>query len=163
MKHQLKHQYQSGIGLLEILLALAIIAILLTTATRYYQTARDTQRVNEALNIMQNLHHAGAQYYMDRGDMSENLMSEFKDRGLVPKQFSAQTANPWGGEIKANGQKNTINFILTQVPKKSCENLRVKINQKMEDLIEKNVAPCVITGGSGDPRGDLSVTFDYGV
>lgn len=54
-----QNRKQQGIGLLELMLALAIIAILLVMATRYYMSASLNSRVNQTADAVNSLPAAG--------------------------------------------------------------------------------------------------------
>ena len=120
----------AGIGLLELMLALAIIAALLITATRYYQIASDARKVSEAVEIVQAMYSAGEQWKQTRGDFipQENVLTEFVVDNLIPSDFVNPHVNPWGGAIVAVADSATqLKLTLTNVSYAACMNLLQKV------------------------------------
>ena len=46
---QIRKKREEGFGLLELMLSMVVVALLLIMATRYYQSARTSARVNSAI------------------------------------------------------------------------------------------------------------------
>ncbi|QLH41638.1 MAG: prepilin-type N-terminal cleavage/methylation domain-containing protein [Coxiellaceae bacterium] len=124
---------QQGIGLLELMLSLAIIAILLIMATRYYNVAYQSEKVNEGAAQINNLVGALANWKADQPNYS-NLVSStssdaittLSDRGLVTSQTASKT-NPWGTSISltVDTSGNFVTFEQT-IPKTACLSLADK-------------------------------------
>ncbi|MFN7097282.1 MAG: type II secretion system protein [Gammaproteobacteria bacterium] len=92
---------QKGIGLLELMLSLAIIAILLIMATRYYQSASNSNNMNNAVDMV-NAVRAGVKSYLSSniGSADYPTITALQQNGYLPQAYSApSTANPWGGPI----------------------------------------------------------------
>jgi prepilin-type N-terminal cleavage/methylation domain-containing protein len=70
MRSFLTRNPQKGIGLLELMLALAIIAILIVMATRYFSKASDNQKINLALQEMTEIKNAAIQVHQAGGAIS---------------------------------------------------------------------------------------------
>lgn len=120
----------AGISLLELMLSLAIIAILLVAASRYYESTRSAQEVNEAMNMLQNTLGAVDSWYSTfksfkgtpNGDISIAALAEM---GLVPKDFNTPNSNPWNGAIEISPVDNkNIQITLHSVPAADCLNLK---------------------------------------
>jgi Tfp pilus assembly protein PilE len=129
MKKNIKQKSTFGIGLLELMLALAIIAILLVMATRYFETTRGAQQINQALQMLQTTMTASDNWYTTyksyrdtpKGDVD---ITKLADLGLVPKDFTTDTINPWGGKISVTPKDNDhVNIELTAVPAGDCKYL----------------------------------------
>ena len=78
---------QAGIGLLELMLSLAIIAILLIMATRYYLTTSRSEKVNDTISIVQALVAAGGDYLNAHGSLKGFSMTDVAKAGEVPQQY----------------------------------------------------------------------------
>lgn len=121
-------KFQIGIGLLELMLSLAIIAILLVAATRYYQTTVSSQRVNAGARMVATVTAAVDSWYdiFKTYSSPENTISteNLIKINLLPSDFAAPTANPWRGAVIIAPQGATqIKLTLTQVNYGDCLNL----------------------------------------
>jgi len=86
---------QRGISLLEVLLSLAVIAIILVMATRYYKSAQQSQQASNALSMLSGIVTAETQYRA----ANNNAFTDIKGltaAGYLPANFGT---DPWGGEI----------------------------------------------------------------
>src|SRR3989338_2429435 len=97
----LPHVQESGIGLLELTLALAIIAVLLLMATRYYQMARFSQQINEGIDVIQSVHGAAERWHAINDNYADISLQALVDRDFLPAMADQREspANPWGGGI----------------------------------------------------------------
>src|SRR5579871_4245828 len=119
---------QCGITLLEVLLSLAIIAIILVTATRYFQSTHSSQQVNEAVKMLQSVVSASDNWYWTyksyqtaNGSININALA---DMNLVPSDF-ASSSNPWGGTISVTPEGDDhVKIQLTQMDTNDCNNLQ---------------------------------------
>src|SRR5690348_16511372 len=100
---------QLGIGLLELMLSLAIIAILLVMAIRYYQSASNAQSINSAIDMI-NAVKSGVKNYMTSniGSVEVPSVSKLAGSGYLPQTYKeSATANPWGGVIGTTSAGST--------------------------------------------------------
>lgn len=117
----------SGIGLLELMLSLAIIAILLIMATRYYQSTSQSQKVNQAAGDIQAILAAAANY--NAGNPGGVFtISKLISSGYLPSSMgsSAANANPWGGAytaVNTAGNPTQVTITLTLIPTTACNAL----------------------------------------
>lgn len=128
----------TGIGLLELMLSLAIIAVILILATRYYQITRSSQAINEASSMVLAVYTAGSSW-LDSHDHFDNkdMIEEFVDNALLPADFKNGAVNPWGGAIQATGSADNpiqLTVTLDSVPQADCKNLAAKISEKITAL-----------------------------
>lgn len=127
----------NGISLLELLLSLALIAILLVAATRFYESTRASEQTTEAVNILQHLTAASDKWFVlyksyqktDNGDISLQKLIEL---GWLPKNFVLADVNPWGGSINVAPQDSTdVTLTLSAIPDKDCTNLKELMQQQL--------------------------------
>ena len=147
-----------GIGLLELMLSLAIIAVLLIMATRYFKTAETSQQVEEAAKMVTAVYTAGDSWMQDHSQFgSQNMMGTFAKLGWVPKDFANATTkpNPWGGEItaQAGATPKILKVGLSKVPQDACQNLAARFKAKM---------PGSDPSCGADSITDFTVNFNYG-
>ena len=94
-----------GIGLLELMLSLAIIAVLLIMATRYYSSASESQKIQAGVDMVNAVRAAVANYSSGQGiPTTPPTVLELVQSGLLPASFGSTaalngTANPWGESI----------------------------------------------------------------
>lgn len=124
---------QGGIGLLELMLSLAIIAVLLVMATRYYESAQTGERVNDVVSIFQAMRASAANYSAGSPNYNDVTFQALIDSGLVPKSLQGTNGDgaavgPWGGKLNVVGSNNTLTVSLTggSVPAKVCQGILTK-------------------------------------
>jgi type II secretory pathway pseudopilin PulG len=88
-----------GIGLLELMLSLAIIAAVLLLATRYYLQAREASNVTQATQIIGTLVNASFKWLEGNNDFSElKNINTLVDDHLLPESWRGKK-DPWGGTL----------------------------------------------------------------
>ncbi len=129
----MKRSFKStlGVTLLEIMLVLAIAAMVVVMSIRYYQTASLNQKVSSTMNNIVGIVAAGESYYS-----ATNTMAGLTSANLVPylpggtMPFSA-----WGGSAIKVGNPTTSSYDITvpNVPGLGCTQLQnmIKTNPKL--------------------------------
>lgn len=113
-----------GVTLLEIMLVLAIAAMVIVMSIRYYQSASNNQKVANALNIITAIVAAGESVLTAQGSLT-NASSQIA--AYLPN--STLPDSPWGGAISISGagtSSYTINF---PVGSTSCASLKALATQ----------------------------------
>jgi Tfp pilus assembly protein PilV len=102
-----------GIGLLELMLSLAIIAVLLLAATQYFKTVDTSRRVDTAIKMLQQTISAAEDYKMSSSsnDYSGISMDVLAKRGLI--NFASANTNPWGGNITVSATTDAKQITLS--------------------------------------------------
>jgi len=146
---------QQGIGLLELMLSLAIIAVLLVIATRYYETAKTGEQVNEAIGIVQAIRGASAQWAAGKPSYSGLNMSALYNYGLLPRSVGGGNndgvgTNPWGGNVSVTpiNSNAQVQVTLTKVPTQACNNLIGKLSYETPITPTCNGGNFVVTFGA---------------
>lgn len=140
-------QSQRGIGLLELMLSLAIIAILLVMATRYFASARQGQEVASAISLIQAVSAASQSYFVANGNAFTGLSaSALKTQNYLPA--NTNLVNPWGGTVTVAGGDSSnptaVTITLTNVPGAACTQLAGALKSQAITL-----STCVAVGSSG--------------
>jgi prepilin-type N-terminal cleavage/methylation domain-containing protein len=86
---------QRGISLLEVMLSLAIIAIILVMATRYFGIASRSSNLNTATGQVNEIRQGVAQYVNSTGNLPASL-DDLYNRGFITQQTSTKET-PWAG------------------------------------------------------------------
>lgn len=126
---------QRGISVLEVMLSLAIIAVILVMATRYYKTAQQSQQVKNALNMVGGIVDAEVDYAAANSNAYNGSIEDLSTKGYLPPGIGGTGAtagnDPWGNPIGLqtnSGGGFTITF--TQVPVNTCNELASIVNQQ---------------------------------
>ena len=125
---------QLGIGLLELMLSLAIIAILLVMATRYYLTASQSSDVNEVISNIQGVTGCFAKWRQDYlGGQSTQDFSRFRlqtcdQYGWFPKANASgeNLVTPWG-LAPINPSSDDIQITITPKTDAETRSLALKL------------------------------------
>lgn len=123
---------QNGIGLLELMLALAIIAMMMVAASRYYKSTQTARKIHVAIESVQVLYAASERRVQDRGQYgSGDQIGDLITKGYLPDGF-ATSAAPWGGTITAVPISGNIYLQATfpNVPTADCLNVKDKLAGK---------------------------------
>lgn len=133
---------QRGVGLLELLLAIAIIAVIIVTANRYYQSTSTAQKTNKAVSMIGDIYGA-AHDYAKRFDYDPSKLSvaELISANLLSKQFEN---SPWGGSLtvgKSSKDAKYFDIRMDQIPGAACEEIKSRIELTFSDY-EHEAAVC---------------------
>ncbi len=136
MRKDLSLKKQQGIGLLELMLSLAIIAVLLIMATRYYQSARNSQQVNDAISLTNAIAGASQSWVLGQNNFSSISFDELKKQGLIPSSIADnyKNATPWHTELDLAPSKDGSQVIITfnAIPATACNSLSTKLQGQMD-------------------------------
>lgn len=126
-----KLRNRKGIGLLELMLALAIIAILIIMATRYYQSASTSQKIADAQGQITAIMTAATSWAKGFAPPSYTGVSMTAISGGLPKTLAGTGANasPWGTNISVAAgtpASTTFTITFTGIPGYSCDAIKAK-------------------------------------
>jgi len=120
-----RFRQQRGISLLEVMLSLAIIAIILVMAARYFGLASNTSKLNQATNQINEIIQGLAQWQNNEGNYAGASLQSLYTQGFITQQTGKGTgANSWGGNITLEANTNTATIAFTGIPNSACLNLR---------------------------------------
>lgn len=108
----------SGVTLLEIMLVLAIAAMIIVMSVRYYQSATSNQQANQALQIIQGITAAADGLAQGSGSYATANVSTNTIMPLMPSQ---NMTAPWGGQITvSNAAASSYQVSLDATPPQVC-------------------------------------------
>lgn len=135
-----------GVTLLEIMLVLAIAAMVIVMSIRYYQQASSNQRVNAGVDIITGFVAAGESYLNAIGtysSVSASKLSPYLPNGTLP-------ASPWGGTITiTSSTATTFTITISGINSNDCtkmNNLLINQSQNITVTCGTNSATVKITG-----------------
>ena len=150
-----------GIGLLELMLSLAIIAILLVMATRYYSATTRSQRVDDTIQLLGEVETA-VNSALSNGDVTKySLLTD--PSLLVTNGYLSQARvtsdkksikSPWGDVVAWSAADNTgVELTFSNVPDQQCKDLGKKFYG--------DATGSASTGGCVSGSGTTGSTFYY--
>ncbi len=127
-------QKQRGIGLLELMLSLLVIAALIFLVTRYFTTTSENLKVSQAEEIINTLSKASYHYLEGQPNFKNISLTQLVQLGLIPNTFA--DTNPWRGaiDIKPSSDNANVVITLTGLPAASCNNLKEKLQKQGTNL-----------------------------
>lgn len=154
---------QRGISLIELMLSLAIIAIILVIATRYFARANLSQQINNATDQVMGIRAATNSYLSDQAATGKAPALSIKDlisAGYLPKGYAGTDqngagANPWNGNLSvALGNARNFTITATSIPSAACTALSDKVSANVNETLGDKVdsSQCASAG-------TLAVTF----
>jgi prepilin-type N-terminal cleavage/methylation domain-containing protein len=138
-----------GFTLVEILLVIAIAALIYMIVTRYFESARNAEKVNEAIGIVQSVRAASAEWVAGKPDYTGISMADLSNYGLIPRALGIGVGTgPWGGNIMVEPDSNSHQVRITLTNVQFCTNLLGKFQNQV-----------VTQTCSAQPAGDYQGTF----
>jgi Tfp pilus assembly protein PilE len=124
----MRRTYKSmlGVTLLEIMLVLAIAALVIVMSIRFYQQASTSGKINAALSQVQGIVAAVESWQTATQQPYSNLTSMTVIKDYLPSQ-NASLVNPWGGTVslgtQGSGFKITYNPAIPTSGQNACQTL----------------------------------------
>lgn len=123
---------QAGISLLELVLAIAIVATMIIAATRFYQTTKQNAEAQNSLTMVHEIVDASYKWYESHPNFSTISFTELVKAGLLPTSYNDDKRfNPWGGHITigAGSSYDKLLLTFTEVPADPCKKLEQQLQQ----------------------------------
>jgi len=115
----MKRTYKSmmGVTLLEIMLVLAIAALVIVMSIRFYQSASSSQKVNAMISLINGITAAGENYFNANSSTYDGL----NNAGIAPYMPNNTVPNtPWGGAITVTGTGSVLTIAPAGIPANDC-------------------------------------------
>lgn len=114
-----------GVTLLEVMLVLAIAAMIIVMSVRYYQSASSSQQANAVLEQIQGIVSAADSLAQAKGSYTASVISNSQLQPLLP---AGGLTTPWGEDITIGGvQPTTYTIDIQNVPSGVCPLLYSKL------------------------------------
>jgi Tfp pilus assembly protein PilE len=149
-----------GIGLLELMLSIAIIAILLVMATRYYMSARQSQQIGDAVSMVSGIMSGAAHFSNAHGHTYTGItLQSLVGAGNVPASFCGtgtaatcgNNANPWKGNLSVAETAAAGGYVITMADLPTndvCNGVAGMVNTSINNSrtsTNQSVAACATT------------------
>lgn len=134
---------QKGIGLLELMLSLAIIALLLVMATKYFGLAHRAQTLNHASKDTTFLMASIQNWRTGQDDYHDISFQSLFDEGLTPSEITEDGGLPaWDGctegkitIMASDSHDHLAKIMMTNISNKLCKGLHDRLNSQARDFI----------------------------
>ncbi len=141
-----------GVTLLEVMLVLAVAAMIIVMSIRYYQTANSNQQVNGLLQMAQGIAAAADGLAQKDGSFSNSTVTSTNIQALLPNN---SFGTPWGTTARfVVGDSTSYSVTFPSTPQAVCiqASSRLSANPKFVNVM----APASCTS----PNADFSYSYD---
>lgn len=138
----LTSKQNKGIGLLELLLVLTVIASIVVASSRYYFTTRDSTRVTQTIHVVNDIRDASFQWlqmnnvadFSSLGNESVAL-GKLVDAGFLPESYrSGDNLSPWPTQdrkVHITSSTTALEIKINLIPATACTDLAAKFQKAM--------------------------------
>lgn len=141
----------AGVTLLEIMLVLAIAAMIIVMSVRYYQSANTSQQANNTLSQIQSIAAASDSLAQATGTYSASVSTN----AIKPLLPANGLTTPWGSTIEiTNAGTNSYSVTIPQMPAGVCGIITSQLNAN---------AHFKVTSACGATPTDFSYTYTSNV
>ncbi len=117
-----------GVTLLEIMLVLAIAAMVIVMSVRYYQTSSANQQANAVLSMIQAIQANADALAQESGKYNGGTETEANTANIKPMMPNNSMTAPWGGDITVTGATATTYQVdITEMPTQVCSAVRARL------------------------------------
>lgn len=159
MKMTLNKRHQSGFSLLELLLVVAVGAVLILAGLGAYRLVSENNNTNQATRLLTTLKqqvqqaYQGQTSYGNAASIIDDLISMRalpSDLGVDPAGSNTVAKGPFG-DVTIVGDGNTFEIGFTNVPKGACVRLAQQFTpQNANDFVSLSIASTSYTQSSTD-------------
>lgn len=115
----------AGVTLLEVMLVLAVAAMIIVMSVRYYQSATNSAQVNDTMQLIQGITAAEDGLAQNTGSYSSGSTTAIKP--LMP---NGQMTTDWGGQVSIAGAATSFTITFAPAPAPTvCSMLTAKMTQ----------------------------------
>jgi len=153
---------QKGIGLLEIMLVFAVIAVIAITSIRYYSSAQQSQKVNQAVDQFGEVKGAFENYLTDHnndpGNVKDYQIYNLVQQGYLPDAYgqtknAANQSNPYGGSITLLAVLGKLTISMDGIPQGTCDPIVNRLKSTMNQSLGERASATTKKDKSGNEKG----------
>lgn len=128
----------AGVTLLEIMLVLAIAAMVIVMSIRYYETATSSENANILMDMIQNITAAGDNIALGTGGYSGVSTST-----VSPIAGANNMKTPYGTSVTiSSGASTSYKVTIPGLPASVCSNLSAKLSANTRFTGQNSAASC---------------------
>jgi Tfp pilus assembly protein PilE len=101
----------AGVTLLEVMLVLAVAAMIIVMSVRYYQSATNSSQVNDTMQLIQGITAAEDGLAQNTGSYSSGDTT-----AIQPLMPNGQMTTDWGGTVSVAGTATTFTITFSPAP-----------------------------------------------
>jgi type II secretory pathway pseudopilin PulG len=153
----MKRFYKSALGvtLLEVMLVLAIAAMIIVMSVRYYQSASSSQQANAVLEQIQGIVSAADSISQANGAYTASVITNSALKPLLP---GGGLTTPWGDPITvAYGSATTYTIDIGNVPSGVCPLLVSKLSTN--NHFSKGGTPFAVSDCTSGAATAITITY----
>src|SRR3990167_3460539 len=114
-----------GVTLLEIMLVLAVAAMIIVMSIRYYQSATSSQQANAVLQMIQNITASADGMAQGSGSYMQGGVDTASIQALMPNN---SLTTPWGSTITINADTdNNYSVSIAAMPAQVCNQIKPRL------------------------------------
>ena len=110
--------YQAAYSLLELTLVLAIIAIIVISATHYFAISNVEYQVSKTMQDVAAIRKAASEWVLNQPDYTGISLATLNSAGLLPKDVN--TGGPWSGSNYAVTGTAQLSIAINGIPSTAC-------------------------------------------
>lgn len=170
-------KHKKGIGLLELMLALALMAIVMLVTVRYYSNAKAKQEATTLVDSFSTLRSAAENYLANNPLVTPpttNGINTLISQGYLPASFGSVSGNTvtvnkntWGGTVSVNFPANTtqVQVVQTQIPAGVCNMALGQIQATLNTTAGESATPANSQGNASScgSNGITTLTVNYNI
>jgi len=134
---------QKGFSLLELLLVVAVGAILLLAGLAIYRNVTNNANVNEATRLLNVIKQETQRLYQGEGEYgTDELNDTLITADVIPSSALSGTTirHPYNDDVTVDGATNTFTVQFDNIPTSACISLGQSYNEDDPDFVSLNIA-----------------------
>ena len=142
---------QKGFSLLELLLVVAVGAILLLAGLAVYRNVTDNSKVTETIRLLNVTKQETQRLFQGEGRYPSQVLNDvlieakaFPSSSLV----GSQVRTPYNGDVTVEGEGRTFNILMADIPESSCIKIGQTFASDDADFVELRIRGTLITPGT---------------
>jgi prepilin-type N-terminal cleavage/methylation domain-containing protein len=143
-----------GFSLLELLLVVAVGAVLLLAGLAVYRNVTQNANVNEAMRLLNVIKQETQRLFQGEGEYgTADLNSLLQNANVIPSSAlnGTEIRHPFNDTVTVTGVDDTFTILFRNVPRAACISLGQSYNGDDPDFVQLEIRTTTITG-------DVSVT-----
>jgi prepilin-type N-terminal cleavage/methylation domain-containing protein len=151
---------QKGFSLLELLLVVAVGAILLLAGLAVYRNVTDNSKVTESIRLLNVTKQETQRLFQGEGNYPAQQLNEVLiDAKAFPSSYinGSQVRTPYNGDVTVTGAGRTFTITFADVPESSCIKIGGTFAADDADFVQLRVRGTALDAGADGVYGALEL------